>query len=230
MNQTELEQIVKMVTQQVMAAMNGISCGAETEGLAKVLTVGPENAPLPQELTTDSVLLDLEDYKINRNIRRYDRVIIKELTITQLADIALGRIGDEATCAVIHALLNGIDVYLLPDALTFRKFAGKGSNALYNLLEQYAQTLQVFGVKAYKYKPRQVLPEAKPAKFAAPAVPVPRGTLVPNAHRLITEAEALALVSSGGPVQIPAGAILTPLARDILAKVGVSYSTTETRG
>ena len=52
---------------------------------------------------------------------------------------------------------------------------------------------------------------------------VPRGSMVPNAHRLITETEALALVSAGGPVQLPKDAILTPLARDILAKVGVTY-------
>lgn len=223
MNQTELEQIVKLVTQQVMAAMEAAPCCPGTEGFDKVLVIGKENGPIPQELTTDSVVLNLDDYKTNQNILRYDRVIITNLTITQLADIALGRIGDEASCAVIHALLNGVDVYLLPDALGFRKFAGKGSKALYSLLEQYAQTLQVFGVKAYKPQPKQVLPEAKPAKFAAPPVEVPRGSMVPNAHRLITETEALALVSAGGPVQLPKDAILTPLARDILAKVGVTY-------
>lgn len=223
MNQAELEQIVQLVTQQVMAAMEAAPCCPGTEGFDKVLVVGKENAPIPQELTADSVMLNLEDYKTNQNILRYDRVIITGLTITQLADIALGRIGDEVSCAVIHALLNGIDVYLLPEALGFRKFAGKGSKALYGLLEQYVQTLQVFGVKAYKPMPKQVLPEAKPAKFAAPPVEVPRGSMVPNAHRLITEAEALALVSAGGPVQLPGDAILTPLARDILAKVGVTY-------
>ena len=224
MNQAELEQIIKMVTQQVMAAMDGTSTAASTDGLAKVLSVGKANAPIPQELTDDSVVLELEDYKLHQNILRYDRVVITHLTITQLADIALGRIGDETSCAVIHALLNGIDVYLLSDALAFRKFAGKGSNALYNLLEQYAQTLQVFGVKAYKPKPRQILPEAKPAKFAPAPVAVPKGSGVPNSHRLITETEALALVSAGTPVQVPADAILTPLARDILAKAGVTHS------
>lgn len=224
MNQAELEQIVKLVTQQVMAAMDGAACCPATDGHKKVLVVGSANVPIPQELTEDCVLLELEDYQAHQNILRYDRVIITELTITQLADIALGRIADAASCAVIHALLNGISVYMLPEALAFRKFAGKGSSALYNLLEQYAQTLQIFGVKTYKPKPRQVLPEAKPCKFAAPPVPVPKGSMVPNAHRLVTEADALALISAGGPIHLPAGAILTPLARDILAKAGVTKS------
>ncbi len=222
MNQTDLEQIVKLVTQQVMQAMDPASAHcANTDGLTKVLVVGGTDAPIPEELSRDSVLLELEDYTTNQNILRYDRVIITHLSITQLADIALGRIGDEVTCAVIHALLNGIDTFLLPEALAFRKFAGKGSNALYNLLEQYAQTLQVFGVKAYKEKPRLVQPEAKPAKFAPPPAITPRGSMVPNSHRLITETEALALVNAGGSAQIPTDAILTPLARDILTKAGM---------
>lgn len=224
MNQTDLELIVNQVTQQVLTALNqGTERPAPCqEGLSKVLVVGQARSELPEELRRDAVLFDIEDYRANRNVLRYDRVVIAGLNITQLADIAQGRIGDEASCAVLHALLNGVETLILEDALSFRKFAGKGSTALYQLLESYAQTLQVFGVKPVgrKQAGRRELPPAKPPKFKAPAVTAPRGSAQPNAGRLVTEAEALALLKEGTPVHLPAGAILTPSARDVFAQAG----------
>ena len=219
MDPKELEYLVSLVTRQVMDAMTAKApAEANTEGFDKVLVLGkPEG--IPEALTRRSVLLDVSDYECNRNVLRYDRLVITQLTITQLTDIATARISDATTCAVIHALLNGVEVYMLEQALGFRKFAGKGNGALYNLLEQHVRTAQIFGVKLYQPISMQVLPEAKPAKFVAPPVQVPQGSAKPNSHRLITEAEALELVSKAGSV--PEHAIITPSARDILAKAGL---------
>ena len=224
MNQNDLEHIVNLVTQQVLAAMDKHSGSADTEGFGKVLVVGQSDTPVPEELCRDSVLLDLEDYSTHKNILRYNKVVVVKLSITQLADIALGRPGDEASCAVIYALLSGVDVIMLEDALSFRRFAGKGSNGLYNLLEQYAKTLQVFGIKTYSPKPKVVEPEAKPAKFTHIPAEVPRGSAKPNVSRLITETEARQLVIQGNPVHLPADAIITPLARDVFSQAGVTVS------
>ena len=224
MNQSQLEQIVALVTQEVMAAMGGQRpCGQspETEGYSKMLVIGEAKEILPEELCRDTVLFDLKDYEAHKNILRYDRVLIASLTMAQMADIALGRAAcDEATCAVLNALLNGVEVYMMESALPHRKFAGKGSTALYNLLESYARTLQVFGVKNIRKQIKQELPEAKPPKFQAPAIVVPKGSGKPNPNQLITEAEALQLVKEG-VVELPAGAIITPSARDVFAKAGV---------
>ena len=228
MNQSQLEQIVALVTQEVMAAMGGQrACGQspETEGYAKMLVIGEAKEILPQELCQDYVLFDMSDYEAHKNILRYDRILIASLNMAQLADIALGRAAcDEATCAVLNGLLNGIEIYMLESALPHRKFAGKGSTALYNLLESYARTLQVFGVKPIRKQVKVELPEAKPPKYQAPAVVVPKGSGKPNPNQLITEAEALQLVKEGGPVRLPAGAIITPSARDVFAKAGVELS------
>jgi ethanolamine utilization protein len=224
MNQADLEYIVGLVTQQVMAAMNqGSSAQApQYEGMSKILVVGPEHAPIPEDLCEDSVAFGLADYCTHKNILRYDRVIITDLTTTQLADIAMARVSDDVTDAVITALLNGIDTYMLESALSFRKMAGKGSTALYNLLESYARTLQVFGIKMAGIRPKQQpLPEAKPPKFKAPAIVVPKGNAMPNANRLISEVEAAELIKAGGPVHLAANAIITPLARDMFAQARV---------
>jgi hypothetical protein len=122
----------------------------------------------------------------------------------------------------VYALLSGVDVILLEDALTFRRFKDKGSNALYNLLEQYVNTLQVFGVKIHRPKQQIVLAEAKPAKFSKLPAEVPQGTVVPNASRLITEREARQLVTQGNAIRLPAEAIITPSARDVFSQAGVS--------
>lgn len=223
MEQAELDYIVNLVAQQVMSAIGGCATDAspQTEGLPKVLLVG--NGPVPPRNVgdLDAVYYDLEDYKSAKNILRYDRVLITHLTTTQLADIAQGRMGDETSCAVLHALLSGVEVFMMEDALPFRRFAGKGSTALYHLLEGYAQTLQVFGVKPLGPKRRKEPPEARPPKFAAPPVKVPEGSAQPNEDRLITEMRALELVKSGGEVRLPARAIVTPAARDVFTQAGV---------
>lgn len=223
MNQADLEYIVNLVTQQVMSAMgnNSPAVDPHLDGLSKILVVGPQDLALPEDLCEDSVAYGLEDYCAHKNILRYDRVIITSLNTTQLADIAMARVSDDVTDAVITALLNGIDTYMLESALSFRKMAGKGSTALYNLLESYARTLQVFGIKMAGIRPKQVVTEAKPPKYKAPPVNVPKGSGTPNASRLISEAEAAAMIKQGGPIHLPATAIITPLARDLFAQARV---------
>ncbi len=111
MDQAELEQIVDLVTRQVLNALAAAPQPAapEAEGLPKVLLVGREKDELPEALCRDWVVLDIEDYRAHKNVLRYDRILIGRLNITQLADLAQGRIGDEVTCAVLHGLLSGVD-------------------------------------------------------------------------------------------------------------------------
>ena len=221
MDQNELQKIISLVTQQVMAAMDQKGCSLAAENCDQVLVVGCADA-VPKDLRRDMTLIDLEDYRTHKDIWRYKRVVVTKLNMTQLADIALGRPTDEASCAVVYALLSGVEVIMLEDALTFRRFKDKGSNALYNTLEKYAKTLSVFGVKTYRPKSNIVVPGAKLAKFAQQTPAVPRGSAMPNVGKLVTETDArLLIMAQGSPVHIPVGAIITPLARDVFAHAGV---------
>ena len=219
MNQTELEMLISQITQQVVAAMGGgtkeESCCCE--GYRKMLVVGKSSEMIPDELSHNTSIFDMDDYRQHRNALRYDRLVIARLTMTQLADIALGRISDDETCAVLNALLNGVEVWVLDRAFPHRKYAGKGSGALYKTLEGYVQTLQKYGVKPYIKKVKDALPPPPPPKYKAPEVKVPVGSGKPNSSKLITEVEARALVEQGSPVILSRDAILTPLAKDIFA-------------
>ena len=221
MNQNELEKIISLVTQQVMAAMEKTGCSGIVENSDMVLVVGDADK-VPKDLSRDKVLMDLEDYRTHKDIERYKRVVVTKLGITQLTDIALGRPADEVSCAVVYALLSGVEVIMLEDALSFRRFKDKGSNALYNTLEKYAKTLSVYGVKTYRPKSNIVVPGAQLAKFAQQNVAVPRGSAMPNIGKLVTETDAkLLIMAQGNPVRIPVGAIITPLARDVFAHAGI---------
>lgn len=152
MDQQELNRVVELVTRQVLAAMGQTEaepCG-RADGLEKLLVVGTVKTEIPGELLDRAAVFDLEDYRKNQNILRYDRVLIAHLSIAQLADIAQSRPGDEA-----------------------------------------------------------------------PPLPAPAVSAKPNAARLVTEADAAALVKEGGPVRLPAGAIVTPAARDVFVQARV---------
>ena len=214
MNQTDLEQIVELVTRQVLAAVNAqpAAGGGADDRRSRVLVLGGDTAR-EEELNSGSAeVLGLDDYEQHRNILRYDRVVIAGLTLTQLADISDGRAGDSVSCAVIHALLSGVDTVIREEAWPHRRFAGKGSAALYQLLEKHAQTLQAFGVRPVGRSARTVCCQEASVQTPAPIRPE-RGT---GGKRLITEADARAMVERGDCVQLPSGAILTPSARDVL--------------
>ena len=220
MDQKQYEELVRLVTDQVVRVLSqGGGCPAE-EGREKVLAAG-DPALVPPELAEGRVVCPLEDYKAHRNILRYSRVVITDLTLTELSDIALGRDAGAKQCAVLQALLQGVDVFLWEEGLPFKTWSGRGSKVLHSLLSGYVQTLRTFGVKpAKQWKPEPV-PEARPPKFQAPAVEVPAGTARPNAQRLVTEDGARALVKSGGPVALARDAIVTPAAWDVLRAAGV---------
>ncbi len=106
MEEKELEEIVRQVVAELARRQAGAPDPAETDGKAKVLVVGAPDA-VPPLLREDAVLCPLAEYESSRNICRYDRVVIAELTLLQLVDAAQGRPGDAACCAVISALLAG---------------------------------------------------------------------------------------------------------------------------
>ena len=210
------DELVRLVTEQVMAILAGRENpdGPGSEGHEKLLVIG-DPALLSEEMSRDRVVCTIEDYKQHRNILRYRLVAITALTLTELADIAQGRDAAANQCAVIQALLRGVDVYLYEDALPYTAWAGKGSKVFYAMLENYARTLRTFGVKPAERRPRVSAPAVKPARFLAPPVEVPAGTAVPSSDRLITEADARAMTAAGGPVRIPRGTIVTPAAWDV---------------
>jgi len=221
----EMERIVEAVTRQVLAVLGGdreetMAC----EGKPRYLVVG-DVSDVPEKLRAGAVLDGMEAYETCANILRYQKVIITRLDLVQLADIAQGRPGDPVCCAVVQALLNGIEVILLETAPIHRQYAGKSSTGLYTLLEGYVRTIQGFGVKLMtqdRMVDQAELP-VKPPKYQAPAPVSVQGGAKPNPQCLITESAALAMAAAAeGTVRLKPGTILTPSARDVFVRAGLT--------
>lgn len=226
MEQSDLEKITELVTRQVLAALSAqeTECADDVCGRTRVLIVGKARKELPEMITRRALLYDLEDYRKHGDILRYDRVYIASLGTKDLAEIALGISGSPASCAVIHALLEGIETLMPEDAPTYRRYEGKAGAAMFRLFEGYERTLRTFGVRTPAKE--RVYPElpSKPPKYAAPALNVPAGSARPNFSRLITEEEAERLIAQGDFIRLPADCIVTPLARDVFAAAGVNLA------
>jgi len=210
-----MEELVRLVTDRVLAALNNENnlADARTEGKKKCLVLGGmEN--IPETLVQDMLLLDVKDYETVQNILRYNRVVITKLTLRQLADIAAGRPGDPLSCAVCQALLQGVDVLMLENAAPHRAYAGKGSTAFYRMLEDYMNTLQIFGIKlvgkdsALAYGPEK--------KKGEPVRCEVSGT------KLITEEMAERLAKKAQEIVVPVSTLITPAAMDVLKEARIT--------
>lgn len=199
------EQLIELVTEQVLRIVGEAPVQKpDVSGLPAALLIGcPEQ--LPKSHQNKYRLLGLDDYKKTGEIDSYERVLITELSLTDLSDIALGRDGRLTGCAVGKALLTGKEVLLFECALPHRKYAGRGSRAFYQMLEGYVRTLQSFGIR--------LMTEKGPAAHGEPG-----GEIASN---LVTEAVAAKLVGgSDDQILLKKGTVLTPSAKDVLLHSG----------
>lgn len=210
-----MDELVRLVTERVMAALNTENklAEAQNEGKKKCLVLGGME-DIPETLKQDMILFDVTDYETVQNILRYSRVIITKLTLRQLADIAAGRPGDSLCCAVCQALLQGVDVVMLETAAPHRAHAGKGSTAFYRMLEGYMNSLQVFGIKLIgKESALNYTPEKKQGEPVRCEV---------NGTKLITEEMAERLAKKAQEIVVPVSTIITPAAADVLKEARIT--------
>ena len=220
MDERLMKQIVEAVMQELLAQKTTTS--ACTEGLDKLLVIGDLQA-VPADMADHYQIFPIEDYIQNKNIHRYQKILITRLTLVQMSDIAQGRDGSPEACAVIKGLLNGLDVCMTEAAFPHRKYAGKSSSRLYEVIENNARMLQSFGIKLLKECKVSAEPiPARPPKYQAPPIDVPKGTGHTTTDRLITEDVARSLADSGDKTICLAGnAIVTPSAWDLFKQKGI---------
>lgn len=214
MDEKLLRQIVDEVLREV--GRGGFEDQSAREGYAKLLVIG-DVADVPAKMRQDYQLLPVDDYMANRNVHRYQGIVITALTLTQLSDIAQGRDGSPESCAVVNALLAGINVCMTEGALPHRKYAGKSSSRMYQVIENNVRLIQTYGVKMLGKDPAiTVQAPARPPKYQAPPIKVPGGSARPNSDCLITEGIALQMIAGGArQVTVSECAIITPSAWDI---------------
>ena len=221
-----MQQIIEAVTRQVLASM-GTPASVQPDGAEskpRYLVVG-DASNVPAKLSAGGTLEGIESYQKCPDITQYKKVIIISIDLVQLADIAQARPASPQCCAVVQALLNGVEVVMLESAIPHRKYAGKSSTGLYALLEGYVKTILGFGVKLMSEDRLNVSPiiSQKPPRFDAQQ-PLPiKGSAKVNPSRLITERDAAFIAASAkDTVYLEAGTIITPSALDVFRRAGLS--------
>ena len=238
MDERQINQVVEAVLRELTAAGGPGPCGGSggiptagsiagagcTDGFAKVLIVGPMSE-IPADQCVRCECFDIEDYVRCRNVDRYDRLLITGLSMAQLSDIAQGRDGSPEACAVIRALLSGIDVWMLESALPHRQYAGMSSSRLYQVIENNVRLIQTYGVRMVRKKAYTEPRPATPPRYQAPQIVVPQGHGQPNSEKLITEETAKRMTASGEKALcIAKDAIVTPSAWDYFKYHGVEVT------
>ena len=212
-------ELLEEVTRQVLAALAGQMPAAGPAGL---LVGTGEWIPAVSGLRWE------EEAGYQGDISPYTMVVCRQVSSAQLCDMALGRDSTPAACAVSKALLAGKPVYILEEGLPHRANQVTANPRYYAMLEGYVTQLAQFGVRVLSRAELERLLSGQPAPGNAPSAP-----LVPmpvEAHEsaaepkespvfcgVLTADEARRLAKTcGGTLRLGSGAILKPLAKDVL--------------
>lgn len=208
----EREKLVNKITNEVLEVLKnktGISSFSLAENdLADALVIGnpkkiPEIDRRKYNLYTLNNLENLED------IKRFDKIFVESLSLTELADIALGRDEGMVAKAVIGALLLNREVVILKSALIHRRFSYNSERNIYQTYEEYVRKLINMKVKIISGRD-----EINCCAFQKPDVDLP--------SNLITEAVARVMVNGNtcDAITIKHGSIVTPSAKDVFSASG----------
>lgn len=214
-------EFLEEITRQVVAAL---AAGTPAAG-PKGLLVG-ESAWMPSA----PGCLWAEESEYQGDITPYTMVVCRHISCAQLCDMALGRDTSPAACAVSKALLAGKPVYLAEEGLPHRASKAAANPRYYAMLEDYVTRLTQFGVRVAPQAELERLLSGQnaPAKTCGVPEAPASSTERPSAQEepfcgVLTAEEARRLVKTcGGTLRLGQGAILTPLARDVLREKRVA--------
>nr|WP_325196578.1 hypothetical protein [uncultured Oscillibacter sp.] len=221
-------ELLEEITRQVLAALSAGTAAAGPKGL---LVGGAGWTPS----VPGCCWADEKEYQ--GDISPYTMVVCGQVSSAQLCDMALGRDTTPAACAVSKALLAGKPVYLAEEGLPHRASRATANPRYYAMLEDYVTRLTQFGVRV---APRaelerllncQTAPATAPVKVCEPvAAPVVESPAACEPFcGVLTAEEARRLAKTcGGTLRLGDGAILTPLARDVLRDKHITLLEEET--
>lgn len=156
------------------------------------------------------------------DVSPYTMVVCRSVSCAQLCDMALGRDSTPAACAVSKALLSGKPVYLAEEGLPHRASRASANPRYYAMLEDYVTRLTQFGIRVLPRSELERLlggqgPGEAPGKDCGCS---DEGEVFCG---VLSAEEARRLAKTcNGKLRLGKGAILTPLARDVLREKRVA--------
>lgn len=161
-----------------------------------------------------------------------DLVLVPWLSLNTASKLAVGLADSKVTAVLLMALLKGLPVVACadegdPDGETLKSWA-RPAPALAAMLRDRLTALRSYGMTLVRQGQlaATLLAPLRPADAAvqaaqAPAVPVstdPSPAPARPGKRVVTEADVRAALEAGDLTQLPADAIWTPLARDLVRR------------
>ncbi len=218
-------ELLEEITRQVLAALSGQAPAAGPQAL---LVGGGGWTPSVPGCRWAA------ECEYQGDISPYTMVMCSQVSAAQLCDMALGRDTTPAACAVAKALLAGKPVYLAEEGLPHRACQSTANPRYYAMLEDYVTRLTQFGVRV---APRAELERllcghGEPAAAKAPIHGAACEPIVPCEPAVVcgvlTAEEARRLARTcGGTLWVAEGALITPLARDVLREKKITLVTKE---
>lgn len=205
------EQLIELITKEVMAALEqGVPrFGVLKNSLPDALVIGNPDM-LPDIEKRKYNFFSLDNAVCIEDMERFDKVFVEKLTLTELADIALGRDDGNVQRTVLGALLSGREVAVLESALPHKKHALRAGGNLYQIYEEYVRKLKAMRV-------RFITGRSYFHAYAAGAKPdsgLPEGVINEAVAKIIV------LNCGGDVIKIKRGSIITPSAYDVFNAAG----------
>lgn len=212
--QVTKEELIQIIVKEVLKALpsnNGVLDKTQ-HGVKRALVLG-DAAKIPDSLKVGFKIAKIDEYIKHGDIGEFDRVIIAELSFTELSDIALCRNSRPIQCAIIMALLCEKDVLLLESGLPIGNEGASSNRLMFAVIESYIEAIQSFGVRIVKdsiieHEANLTVPDETVRRSGA--------ATMPDIPTLITESVAKGMIrTNSSPIQLSQSTIITPLARDV---------------
>lgn len=215
LTQIQIEQLVEDVVKELKGKLSRIACTIEKQNESsfqkRALVMGQLSQDEEKRLMgVCQTVSSVED-------GGWNMIIAPDLSLNQMAQIALGLPGDSKAKCILQSLLEGKKVYILESGLEYRKYRETAYKTLYHMYQGYEDTIRQFGgeivtdVQEVIEKESAILAGGETSDVAV------GGDLDLTELRLLRESDLAKVRGIGyGTVVIGNNTIVTPLAQDYL--------------
>ena len=178
----------------------------EIAGKNKLLLIGSLTKEEEQILKAG---YDLATY--NTDCLSYECILISELPVERLGQLALGCSSHKEDQMILKALLEETPVYLLESGLTYRKYKKTAYKPLYTLYQDYEDKIKQYGVRIIQQVGDLLLDQKDNPEinYASPIHLVDK--------KLLLESDLMhKQIGAFSVIEVSKKCIITPLAEDFI--------------
>lgn len=211
-----MEKLVETVTLQVFKALTETPPPLEQRG-KKILILEKDGNSLWQAIAKEIVsptdkVEDINSLEREKDLEKYDYIILPSLTVKRLTNIATGIRNDHIEEGVSDVLLLGKRIYLLQEGIEYRRYKKTANKSYYLMVEEYEKRLMNFGIKIVNK-----IELYETIKFGELEGNPLKASLDSKDKKIITETEVKQGIQEGfNRIKVNEKTIITPLAHDLI--------------